>query len=81
VCQGVGCRVDRLLNLRATTSQKCEAVPRRARIEGSLTCVSLNSKLGSIKKKKKVYRVPSDGVGNHLLERDRAPGRQDTQRR
>jgi len=35
--------------LRATTSQKCAAVPRRARIEGSKTCVSLNSRLESNK--------------------------------
>ena len=30
-----------------TTSQKCEAVPRRARIDGSQTFVSLNSRLDS----------------------------------
>ena len=34
-------------SLRSTTSQKCEAVPRRARIEGAWTCVSLNSRLQS----------------------------------
>ena len=32
-----------------TTSQKCEAVPRRARISGSWTFVSLNSRLESNK--------------------------------
>jgi len=30
-----------------TTAQKCEAVPRRARIDGSQTFVSLNSRLDS----------------------------------
>ena len=35
------------LNLRTTTSQKCAAVPRRARIQGSKTFVSLNSRLES----------------------------------
>ena len=34
-------------------SQKCEAVPRRARIRGSYTCASLNSRLESHKEKKK----------------------------
>ena len=33
-----------LLKLSTTTSQKCEAVPRRARIQGSYTCVSLKSR-------------------------------------
>ena len=37
------------INSRTTTSQKCEAVPGRARIEGSLTFVSLNSRLDSEK--------------------------------
>ena len=37
------------INLGTTTSQKSEAVPRRARIEGSYTFVSLNSRLGSNK--------------------------------
>ena len=36
-------------NIRTTTSQKCEAVPRRARIWGSWTCVSLHSRLESNK--------------------------------
>ena len=36
-----------VLDLRTTTSQKCEAVPRRARIQGSWTIVSLNSRLES----------------------------------
>ena len=31
--------------MRAATSQKCEAVPRRARVQGSSTSVSLNSRL------------------------------------
>ena len=34
---------------RTTTSQKCAAVPRRARIEGSQTFVSFNSRLESNK--------------------------------
>ena len=38
-----------VLNLRTTTSQKCEALPRRARIEGSQTCVSADSRLESNK--------------------------------
>ena len=36
-----------VVNLRATTSQKCEAVLRRAGIQGPQTCVSLNSRLES----------------------------------
>ena len=40
--------IGTLLNLRTTTtSQKCEAVPRRARISGSETLESLNSRLES----------------------------------
>ena len=35
------------LNLRTTTLQKCAAVPRRARIQGSQTFVSHNSRLES----------------------------------
>ena len=27
------------------------------------------------------YRVPSDGLGDHLLKRERAPWREDTERR
>ena len=38
-----------VLNLRTATSQKCEALPRRARIEGSQTCVSADSRLESNK--------------------------------
>ena len=34
-------------DFRTTTSQKCEAVERRARISGSQTCVSLNSRMES----------------------------------
>ena len=33
-----------VLDLRTTTSQKCVAVPRRARIQGSYNCVPLNSR-------------------------------------
>jgi hypothetical protein len=35
------------IDLRTTTSQKYEAVPRRARFQGSKTVVSLNSRLES----------------------------------
>jgi len=35
--------------VQGVTLQKCEAVPRRARIEGSYTCASLNSRLESNK--------------------------------
>ena len=41
---GGGCR-----DLRTSTSQNGEAVPRRARIEGSRSCVSLKSRLKSNK--------------------------------
>ena len=34
-----------VLDLRTPDSRKCEAVPRRARIEGAKTLVSLNSRL------------------------------------
>ena len=37
------------MNLRTSTMQKCEVFPRRARIQGSYTCVSLNSRLESNK--------------------------------
>ena len=46
----------RVLDLRTTISQNCEAVPRRARIQGASTFASINSStLGSrvVKKKKK----------------------------
>ena len=39
-------------NLRTSTWQKCEAVPSRARIQGSSTCASLNSGLERNKKKR-----------------------------
>ena len=42
------------LKLRTTHSQKCAALPRRARIQGSYTFASLNSRLESNKKKKKI---------------------------
>ena len=44
----VDLRTTTFLDLR-TTTQKCEAVPRRARIQGSRTCVSPNSRLESDK--------------------------------
>ena len=42
-----------VLDLRTTTSQNCVAIPRRDRLEGSKTFVSLNSGWRVIKKKKK----------------------------
>ena len=42
-----------VLSLSTTASQKWEAVPRRARISGSYTLVSLNSRPRVIKKKRK----------------------------
>ena len=36
-------------DLRTITSQKCEAVPKKARIQGSYTCLSLNFRLDSNK--------------------------------
>ena len=39
-------------NLRTTTWQKCEAIARRARVEGSYTCVSLNTRPRVIKKRR-----------------------------
>ena len=46
-------RFGTVLDLRTTTWQKCGAVPRRARIEGSQTCVSLNPRLESNEEEKK----------------------------
>jgi len=43
------CTVSGVLNLRTTTTQKCAAVLRRARIWGSSTFVSLDSRLESSK--------------------------------
>ena len=48
----VPCPVSRfvfrfLINVSTSSSQKREALPRRARIQGSSTCVSLNSRLES----------------------------------
>jgi len=44
--------VGSVLDLKTTTSQNCEAVPRRARSQGSQIVVSLNSRLENKKKKK-----------------------------
>ena len=38
-----------IIGVRTTALQKCEEVPSRARIHGSQTCVSLNSRLESNK--------------------------------
>jgi len=45
-----------VLNLRTTTSQKCEAVPRGARIQGPQTVVSRNSRLERNKEEEKTLR-------------------------
>ena len=39
--------VGTVFNLKTTTAQKCAAVPRRARIQGSSTLVSRNFRLES----------------------------------
>ena len=44
-----------VLKLRTTSSQKCEAVPSRARIQGAQTCASLNSRLEGNKEEEKVH--------------------------
>jgi hypothetical protein len=44
----------------ATTLQKCEAVPRRARISGAWIVVSLNSMLESNQKAENRYLQPSE---------------------
>ena len=48
---GIAVPIGTVLNLRKSFLQKCEAVPRRARVEGSSTCVSLNSRLESNEEK------------------------------
>ena len=45
----------------STTLQKCEAVPRRARIQGSWTFVSLNSGLEGKSNKEEKKRVITKG--------------------
>jgi len=49
----------------ATTSQKCAAVPRRARISGSETFVSLNSRLESNKEEEEVPLEMAQGWRDH----------------
>ena len=51
---------ERQVNLRITTSQKCAAVPRRARISGSQTFVSINSRLKS-NKEEEAGSMPGPG--------------------
>ena len=53
----------RILNSRSTTSQKSEAVQRRARIQGSKTHVPLNSRLES----NQAEEEENDGAGVPLL--------------
>ena len=54
--------------------QKSEAVPRRARIEGSYTCVSLNPRLESNRAEKKVGGVrTSCSDEENLSRRDAYP--------
>ena len=49
----VGCKKVKRLNLRTTTSQERHAIPRRARIQGSLTRVWLKSRLESQKEERR----------------------------
>ena len=55
-----------VLNFRATTLHKCEVSPRRARVQGSKTLASLNSRLESKKKKKKRSSSGRTGYNNRL---------------
>ena len=53
--------IGTVLNFITTTLQKCEAVPSGARIESSLTVVSLNSRLESNEEEEEF--MPLRGVG------------------
>ena len=55
-----------VINSRTTTSQMYETVPRRARIQGSLTCVSLNSSLDSSKQKEQDPGYPKPGTRSEI---------------
>jgi len=58
-----GCR-EMWNTISTTTSQKCAAVPRRARIQGSKTCISLNYRLESKKEERRTIRqsCPESGL-------------------
>jgi len=64
-----------VLNYSTTTPQKCEAVPRRACIQGSQISVSLNSRIESNTKqvKKMGVRVLGFGEGTHRFLLERVP--------
>jgi len=53
--RGCGAQYSIVLNLRTTTSQNCEAAPRRARIYGSQTFVPFNSRRENNEKERPVY--------------------------
>jgi len=59
-----------VLELRTTTLQKCEAVPRRARFQGSY-CVSLNSRLEINKEKEKERKPVRERAREKFRERER----------
>ena len=52
-------------DLRTTTWQKCEAIPRRARIQGAHTFVSLNSRLESHKEEEE--KIHHTGYSSFFL--------------
>ena len=65
-------RTAPVLDSRTTTSQKCEAVPRRARIQGSWTFVPLNSRLERNEAEEEEFDLPerasARAVGRVLLD-------------
>ena len=67
--------IGTVLNLRRSTSQKCEAGPRRACIQGAETCVSLKSRLESNREEEDKVPVGTDRIiGNrHLRYRGTSP--------
>ena len=64
--------VPSVLNFRTTTSHKSAAVPKRARISGSWTFVSLNSRLDSNKEEKKREGQVHHCAAARRLARDRS---------
>ena len=59
-------REGSVLGSRVST-HKCEAVPRRARIQGSYTCVSLNSGLESNEEEEMMVLTRVRGLGSGVL--------------
>ena len=59
-----------VLNSRTITQHKCGAVPRRARIQGSCTFVSLNSRLESNKEEGEKVSQRRKRIYTVVLERD-----------